>query len=161
MALPAINIIFTPLQLTAINAALDALEANCPFRVNIPAGDKTEEQALNTRRYPYTQNTIENYAPANAPLQPNFLPLADAVRDFQLYDQFNPLINRLTSILESYADTQWLAGVEAYNYFREFFAVVERAKNNNVPGSDAIYNDLKRLFEEQGGPPAPPAPPAP
>lgn len=150
MSLPAINIIFTPLQLTAISAALDALEANCPFRVNIPAAEKREENALDTRRYPYTQNVIENYASANPTLQPPFVSLADAQRDFQLYDQFSPLLNRLASILEAYTDTQWLAGVEAYNYHREFFAIVERAKNNNVPGSDAIYNDLKRLYEDQG-----------
>ena len=161
MALPAINITFTPLQITAINAALDALEANFPFRVNIPAADKSGEQALDTRRYPYTRDVIQNYAPANVRLQPNFMPLAEAVNDFTLYDQFTPLINRLASILESYTDTQWLGGVEAYTYFREFFAVVERAKNQNVPGSDVIYNDLKRLYEEQGGPPAPPAPPGP
>jgi hypothetical protein len=58
----------------------------------------------------------------------------------------------MASILESYVDTQWLAGVEAYAYHREFFAVVERAKQNNVPGADAIFNDLKRLYEGQGEP---------
>ena len=158
MALPAINITLSPAQLTAINAALDALEANCPFRVNIPAGDKNEEQALDTKRYPFTRDVIQNYAPANAKLQPNFLPLIEADNDLKLYDQFIPLVNRIASVLESYTDTQWLAGVEAYTYFREFFAVVERAKNQNVPGSDAIYNDLKRLYEDQGGPPAPPVP---
>lgn len=158
MALPAINITFTLAQVAAITAALDALETNCPFRVNIPAGEKPDEQAMNTKRYPYTRDVILHYAPANLKLQPPFLPLADAANDFTLYDQFTPLINRITSILESYIDTQWLGGVEAYLYFREFFAVVERAKNNNVPGADAIYNDLKRLYEEQGPQAPPPGP---
>lgn len=153
MALPAINTIFTPAQLAAMDAALDALETNCPFRVNIPAGEKNDEQAMNVKRYPFTKNVIENYAPANPAMQPGFIPIADASNDMVLYDQFTPRINRLQSILESYLDTQWLAGTEGYGYFREFYAIVERAKNNNVPGADAIYNDLKRLYEEQGGPP--------
>ncbi|MEO5569321.1 MAG: hypothetical protein ABIT08_09090 [Bacteroidia bacterium] len=153
MALPAINIIFTPVQLAAIDAALDALQTNCPFRVNIPANDKNDEQSMNVKRYPYVKNVIENYAPANPGLQPSFLPLADAQNDMTLYDQFSPRIQRIASILESYIDTQWLGGTEGYTYFREFYAVVERAKNNNVPGADAIYNDLKRLYEDQGGPP--------
>lgn len=153
MALPVINITFTPVQLTAIDAALDALESNAPFRVNIPADDKNDEQAMNVTRYPFVKNVIENYAPANPTLQPGFLPLPDAKNDLNLYDQFTPRVNRLASILESYIDTQWLAGTEGYNYFREFYAIVERAKNNNVPGADAIYNDLKRLYEEQGPPP--------
>lgn len=153
MALPAINITFTPAQLAAIDAAITALETNCPFRVNIPADDKNEEQAMNVKRYPFTKNVIVNYAPANTGLQPGFLPLTEAERDFTLFDQFTPFINRITAVLESYVDTQWLAGAEAYAYFREFYAVVERAKNNNVPGADAIYNDLKRLYEDQGGPP--------
>lgn len=158
MALPAINITFTPAQLAAINTALNDLETNCPFRVNIPAGDKSDEQAMNVKRYPYTKDVIDNIAPANAILQPTFISLSDARTDLGLFDQFTPLIGRLTSILESYIDTQWLAGTEGYAYFREFFAVVERAKNNNVPGADAIYQNLKRLFEEQGGPPTPPGP---
>jgi len=153
MPLPAINIIFTPDQLTAVDGALDALEANCPFRVNIPSGEKNDEQAMNVKRYPFVKNVIENYAPANPGLQPGFLVLADAAKDLTLYDQFTPRINRLQSILESYIDTQWLGGTEGYTYFREFYAIVERAKNNNVPGADAIYNDLKRLYEDQGGPP--------
>ena len=155
MALPILNIIFTPAQLAAIDAALDALELNAPFRVNVPATEKNEEQAMNVKRYPYVQNTINNHAPANANMQPPFIPLADARNDLTLFDQFTPRINRLNSIQESYVDTQWVAGTEAYNYFRKFYAIVEQAKTDNVPGADAIYQDLKRLFEEQGPPPPP------
>jgi hypothetical protein len=151
MALPVMNIVFTTAQLTAIDGALDALETNAPFRVNVPSNDKNDEQAMNVKRYPFVKNVIENYAPANPSLQPGFLPLADATNDLILYDQFTPRINRLASILESYIDTQWLGGSEGFTYFREFYAIVERAKNNNVPGADAIYNDLKRLYQDQGG----------
>jgi len=153
MPLPVINITFTPLQLSAIDSALDAMETNCPFRVNIPAGEKDEEQAMSARRYPYVKNVIENIAPAHANMQPPFMALADAVTDKTLYDQFTPRISRMASILESYVDTQWLAGVEAYMYFRKFYAIVEEAKTANVPGADSIYNELKTLYEDQGGPP--------
>ena len=153
MSLPAINITFTALQLTEIDTALDKLETNCPFRLNIPAGEKDEEHAMNVKRYPYVKNVIENIAPANANMQPPFMALPDAVNDQTLYDQFSPRISRLKSILESYVDTQWLTGVEAYLYFRKFYAIVEEAKTANVPGADAIYNELKTLYEDQGGPP--------
>lgn len=150
-----INIIFTVAELAAIDGALDALETNCPFRVNIPAGEKDEEQAMDNKRYPFVKNVIENYAPANAALQPGYMPLGDAARDLQLYDQFTPRVNRMMSIFESYVDTQWLAGVEAYKYFRTFYGLVETAKANNFPGADAIYNDLKQLYEGQGPHPQP------
>jgi hypothetical protein len=94
---------------------------------------------------------IQNFAPANPAMQPGFMPLPDAGKDLQLYDQFTPRINRLLSVLESYQDTQWLAGVEAYRYFRKFYGIVEIAKTENVPGADAIYNELKTLYERQGG----------
>jgi hypothetical protein len=160
MALPALNITFTAAQIAAMDAALTALETNCPFRVNIPADDKKDEQAMNVKRYPFVKTVIENYAPANVNMQPPFIPLADGQNDLKLYEQFIPILNRLNGILESFLDTQWLAGTEAYgNYFLEFYSVVERAKNNNVPGADAIWNDLKRLFEGQG--PTPPVTPTP
>lgn len=155
MALPVLNITFTALQLTAIDAALTALETSCPFRVNVPAGEKNEDQAMSVKRYPFVQNTINNHAPANANMQPPFILLADARNDLTLFDQFTPRISRLNSIVESYIDTQWVAGTEAYNYFRKFYAIVEQAKTDNVPGADAVYQDLKRLFEDQGTPPNP------
>jgi hypothetical protein len=150
MSLPAINITLSGAQLAAINAALDILESNCPFRVNIPALEKRRGQGLSVKRYPYVKNVIENYAPANPAMQPGFMTLADAKNDFDLYNQFTPLLLRLASIVESYSDTQWLAGKEVYAYYREFFAQAERAKNNNAPGADSIYLDLKSIFEKQG-----------
>lgn len=150
MGLPAINITFTPIQLTNIDAALAALEANCPFRVNVPAGEKNEDQAMNVKRYPFVADVINNIAPSRPDLQPGYLPFPDAVNDHTLYDQFTPRVQRLASILESYTDTQYVAGVEDYFYFRKFYAIVQEAATANVPGADAILQNLKRLYEEQG-----------
>ncbi len=147
MGLPAINITFTAAQEAAIDAALTALETNCPFRVNIAASAKDGEQSLDVKRYPFVQNAILNTAPANPTLQPPFLSVADAGNDLNLYNQFTPKIERLKAILESYMDTQWLAGVEAYFYFRKFYAMLQEAVEANVPGADSLLADAKRLYE--------------
>ncbi|MEP7170020.1 MAG: hypothetical protein ABI855_11670 [Bacteroidota bacterium] len=153
MALPNLNIILTPAQLAALDAALSDLETNVSFRVNIPADDKNDEQAMNVIRYPYVQKVVETYAPSRPDLMPGFLRLVDGQNDFTLYNQLASRIARIQGILESYIDTQWLAGTEAYNlFFRPFYNQVDLARKNNVPGTDAIWNDLKGLYEEQGGP---------
>jgi hypothetical protein len=102
---------------------------------------------------------INNYAPANPTLVSGFAgTLAEAQTDFTLYNQLEPFIEQLRGVLERYQDTQHVGGSEAYTFSREFYSTVQRAAENNVPGSDAIADDLGVLFADQGGPGTPETP---
>ena len=158
MPINKINVTLTPIQVAAIQAALTSLIANVPFAVNLTKQERTEMPNISDERLAFVTKVVNNYAPANPALVTGFAgTLAEAQTDFGLYNQFEPFIERLRSIIEIYEDTQQVAGSEAYTFCREFYSTVQRAAENNVPGTDAIADDLGALFEQTKAP-VPPTP---
>ena len=153
-----LNITLTAPQLAAINAAIDALLSNVPFAVNLTKDERTSLPNIGDERLPFVEKVIDNYAPANPTLVSGFAgSKAEALTDLTLYRQFENPIERLMSVLEIYKDTQQLAGSEAYKFSRVFYDTAQIAAENNVPGANAIVDDLGTLFEGQGVP-HPPTP---
>lgn len=149
----------TPVQVAAIQTAIDALISNLPFAVNLTKSERTELPNISDERLAFVTKVIDNYAPANPTLVSGFAgTLAEVQTDFTLFRQLEPFIQRLRSVIERYTDTQHVGGSEAYTFSREFYSSVQRAAENNVPGSDAIADDLGVLFAEQGGPGTPETP---
>jgi len=159
MPINKLNISLTPAQTAAIQTALDALVSNLPFAVNLTKQERTELPNIQDERLAFVTKVVNNYAPANPALVSGFAgTLAEAKTDFLLYNQLEPFIEQLKSILERYQDTQQVGGSEAYAFGREFYGTAQRAAENNVPGTDAIVDDLGVLFADQGGPATPPTP---
>ena len=164
MPVNMLNISLTPAQEAAIQTAIDALRANLPFGINLTRQERTELPNIQDERYSFVNKVITNYAPANPALVSGFAgTLAEATTDFNLYNQLESFIEQLRGILEMYTDTQQVGGTEAYTFSREFYGSAQRAAQNNVPGSDAIVDDLGQLFEQSPPPPplTPPPPPPP
>ena len=154
-----LNITLTPAQVAAINSAIDALIGNVPFAMNLTKEERTSLQNIADERRAFVEKVIDNYAPANPTLVSGFAGTkAEATTDLTLFRQFENPIERLMSVIEICKDTQQVAGSEAYAFCLEFYGTSQRAATNNVPGMDAIVDDLGQLFEGQGPPPAPPTP---
>ena len=159
MPINKINVTLTPIQVAAIQAALTSLIANVPFAVNLTKQERTEMPNISDERLAFVTKVVNNYAPANPALVSGYAgTLAETQTDFQLYNQLEPFIEQLRSIIERYQDTQQVAGTEAYAFSREFYSSTQGAAENNVPGTDAIADDLGAMFADQGGPGTPPTP---
>jgi len=151
-----LNITLTPAQVAAIGSAIDALIANIPFAVNLTKTERTSLPNIADERLPFVEKVIDNYAPLNPALVSGFAGTStEAATDLTLYRQLELPIGRLAGIIEIYKDTQQVAGSEAYTFSREFYDTAQRAAQNNVPGTDAIVDDLGQLFEGQGPQPPP------
>lgn len=168
MPFSKINITLTAAQVTAIQAAINALKnpANLPVQFNLTKEERGSLQNINNMRYPYVQRAIKNHGPNNANLVSGFAGTqAEAANDLVFYDQVEPFIGQLLQVLEIYQDTQQVAGSEAYTWTRVLYNTAQDAAANLVPGADAVVDDLAPLFEGQGGPgggtPVPPPPPPP
>ena len=151
-----LNLTFAQPQLDAINAAIDQILANIPFAVNLTKDERTSMPNVADERRAFVEKVIDNYAPSNPKLVSGFAgTLPDAVTDLSLFRQFENPIERLASVVEIFKDTQQVAGSEAFAFSLEFYGSAQRAAANNMPGTDAIVDDLGQLFEGQGPPPAP------
>lgn len=167
-----INIVLTPAQVAAIQAAINALKApaNMPVQFNLTKAERGSVPNISNERYPYVQRSVQIHAPTNPVLASGVAglgvgTLAEATNDLTFYDQMKSFILQILQVVEIYKDTQQVAGGEAYNWMSELYKYSKQAALNQVPGADAVVDDLKTLFEGQGNegdvPPPPPPPPTP
>jgi len=70
---------------------------------------------------------------------------------------FEDICEKLTNDLSS--DTTLLSGSEAYVAALSYYNSVKNAAKMNVPGAKAIYDDLKKRFENKGPSTPPDTPP--
>ena len=134
-----------------------------PAQFNLTKEERKTLSNISDQRYPYVQRAIKNHGPVNANLVSGFAGTqAEASNDLTFYDQMESLIGQLKQILEIYQDTQQVAGSEAYAWTRAIYNTAKEAAANQVPGADAVVDDLGTMFEGQGViPPPPPAAPTP
>jgi len=149
-----INIVLTGAQITAIQNAITALKApaNMPVQFNLTKAERRTVPNISNERYPYVQRAIQNHAPTNPNLVSGFAgTTAEAANDLTFYDQLKSFILQLKQVMEIYQDTQQVAGSEAYTFTRALYNTSKDAAANQVPGADAVADDLGTLFEGQGG----------
>jgi len=147
-------------QLDSISAALDELldPANMPEQFNLTKKERTDLPNIADERYPYVKRAIENHAPANPKIVAGVFAgsLPEAVNDLTYYDQVQPFIGRLKQIIEIFEDTQQVAGSEAFTWLRGFYASAQLGAKNQLPGADAVVDDLKPLFDKETSDPIDP-----
>ncbi|MBI4946654.1 MAG: hypothetical protein HY840_09660 [Bacteroidetes bacterium] len=157
MPFSKINITLTPDEMSTIAAAIDTIINTLPVKYNLTKSERTSLANINSERYPYVQRAIENHGPANPTLVSGYAGTqAEATNDLVFYDQMKAHLLRLRQALEIYEDTQQVAGSEAYTWTRMLYNSAKDAAANQVPGADAVVDDLATLFEKGGGAPAPP-----
>jgi hypothetical protein len=86
------------------------------------------------------------YAKENPMLCPPYLNVAEFEKDMLLVESLDSVLRPLTAIAEGLDDTTMLAGSEAYAAALIFYNSVKMASKMNIPGTDAIYNDLSARF---------------
>lgn len=151
-----ISITFTAAELTAIDNAVAAIEAALAGKVvNLTPEERQQYGRVSNR----TENWIDKvmgYMDANPALVPGYIDRMEHRKDYDVRKLIATRLNRLASVFESLDDTQKLISSDLWTNSIAFYRNVKIASQQNVPGSTAIYNDLKAQFP--GRPPAPPTP---
>jgi len=153
-----INETLTPQQIAAIQEAVTTLTEVLPVKFNLTKKERTDLPNIADERYPYVQRAIENHAPANPKIVAGVFTstLPEAQNDLTFYDQIEPFIGQLKQVIEIYEDTQQVAGSEAYAWLRDFYASAQRGAASQLPGADAVVDDLKTLFDKESQDPVNP-----
>ena len=149
-------------QQASIQNALDDLldVKNLPVQFNLTKAERTALQNIADERYPYVQRAIKNHGPLNPTLVSGFAGnQKEADNDLLFFDQMEKFIGRLRQIIEIYQDTQQVAGSEAYKWTRALYNTAKDAAANQVPGADAVADDLAPLFEQEDKGDTPPVNP--
>ena len=112
---------------------------------NLTPADRMELSKMGDKTIVFVQKSLE-YAENNPALVPAYLDIAEAKKDFVLSQDLNNILKQVSMLQRSIEDTMMVAGSEAYNAALVFYNSVKGASRVNVPGSEAVYNDLHQRF---------------
>jgi len=152
-----ISAVLSAADKTAINNDFNDVKAKLPFGVNLTPDERQSFTKLGDARLAFVTKCMD-YAAANAPLVPGYLSLPEAVKDFNLQADLRPIEALAAQVKEIIDDTRLAAGHELYDFCLAFYNAVQDAAKRNVPGTTSIFDDLKQLFADQGGPGTPTTP---
>jgi hypothetical protein len=76
--------------------------------------------------------------------------VAEARKDYALSRALTSIEQEVSTLLRSIEDANMIAGSEAYDAALVFYNAVKGASKGNIPGSQAIYDDLSQRFPRGG-----------
>jgi hypothetical protein len=146
------NRISVELSIDAINnvkAALVTISENLPFLIGLTVEERRFLPKISEVNKVFTEDAV--VALQNNPtLLPGYFDVKEVVKDLRVYQQLDEIVLLTAQLAEKLSDTQMLAGSEAYTLALTAYRLFEAASKAGVPGTDAIYDQLKQRFAGQG-----------
>ena len=112
---------------------------------NLTPTDRLELSKMGDKTIAFVQKALE-YGETNPTLVPGYLDIPEAKKDLALSQDLNSVLKQVSTLQRAIEDTMMVAGSEAYNAALVFYNSVKGASRVNVPGSEAVYNDLRQRF---------------
>lgn len=91
-----------------------------------------------------------DYSVSNPEHRPVVLDNEEFQKDVKTFLALRELARPLRQIVEGIETSMTLAGSEAYFAARDYYKQVQLNAKMGVPGAQAIYDDLRQLFEHSG-----------
>jgi hypothetical protein len=126
-----------------LNAILTALKDVLVF--NLTAEERQSLRIMGDKTLAFVQKSLE-YAESNRQLCPSYLDLPEGRKDFELTHDLYTILQKINTLQRAVEDAMMVSGSEAYDAALVFYNSVKGASRVNVPGSEAVYNDLHQRF---------------
>jgi len=112
---------------------------------NLTGHDRLEMYKLGDKSQAFVEKSLE-YASSNPTLVPSYLDLPEGKKDLKLFQDLSTILKQVSTLQRAVEDTMMVAGSEAYDAALVFYASVKGASRVNVPGSEAISEDLQKRY---------------
>lgn len=134
-------------MLTEINEKLNALSTSMASVLifNLTGDERQGLRTMGDKSLAFVEKALE-YADKNPALVPAYLDLFEGKKDFTLSRHLLGILQQLNTLQRAVEDTMMVTGSEAIDAASVFYNSVKGASRVNVPGSEAIYNDLQKRF---------------
>ena len=127
-------------MLTAVSAALSDV-----LLFNLTADERQSLRTMGDKSMAFVQKALE-YGENNPDLLPNYLDLPEAQKDYALSRDLYSVLQQVDVLKRSVEDAMMVVGSEAYDAALIYYNSIKAASRGNVPGAEAIYNDLQQRF---------------
>ena len=139
-------------KLNAIRTALAPV-----LVVNLTPDERMNMLKMGDKTLAFVRRAL-NFATQNPSLVPSYLNLEEAWKDYKLTEAISSLLKEFATLRRGLEDTAMVAGSEAYDAALVFYASVRGASRSNIPGAQAIHDELKRQFPRRSRKDEPAAP---
>ncbi|MBL9179711.1 MAG: hypothetical protein JNM65_16735 [Verrucomicrobiaceae bacterium] len=152
----------SPTDKTAIMTKLAEIKALLPFLLNLTKDERVQLPKLGPASLSFDEHCA-GYMATTPNLIPPFVDAAEVTKDRNLRLILADLLREAHKLCEVLDDTLLLVGSEIWMADLSFYQTVRQAARRDVPGADAIYDDLKERFpgvsgDDEEEPPSPPTP---
>jgi hypothetical protein len=103
-------------------------------------------------------NKAKSYMEQYAQHVPGFLDKAEFDRDYIAREQIEQRLQLLASLTEQLSDTKVLLDHDNYHNAISFYRNIRFLSEENVPGTNVVYEDMKQFFITAQQPQTPPPP---
>jgi len=135
----------------AISAAIEQLKTALKplLIVNLTAEERRFSLKMGDKTLAFVGKTL-SYASHTPEILPNYVDLDEAKIDYKLSSEIHEISQQLSTLQAGLEDTEMVVGGEAYEAALVIYHSVKGAGRFNVPGVQAIYDDLKQRFPGRG-----------
>lgn len=137
----------TDAMIAEVTEHLNAVRASlAPVLVmNLTSDERVNMLKMGDKTLAFVRRAL-NFATQNPSLVPSYLNLEEAWKDYKLTEAISNLLKEITTLRRGLEDTAMVAGSEAYDAALAFYASVRGANRSNIPGAQAVHDELKRQF---------------
>ncbi len=142
-----VSMAITPEKRTAIQDKVKALRTELTdfTTVHLTAEDRANMLSMGSKSIDFVTRSLD-YAVNNPTIVPAYVNVEEARKDLALVHDLEPIIQDVSTLLRALEDLSKTAGSEAYDAALIFYHSVKGASRSQVPGTQAIYDDLSRQF---------------
>lgn len=117
-----------------------------PFLLSLSSKQRQALPKMDDGRRPFVEKAL-NYGTVEAGIVPPYIDLEELKLDLELYNALNEIYQPLKQLEEGLSDTLIAAGSDSYTAALSIYNSAKRAAKDGVPGTKAIVDDLKKMFE--------------
>jgi len=146
----AISIEIPQADLDAVKTALATIQTTLtPYVLALTPEQRKTIPKMSDGTEPFVGKVMD-YATSDPQFAPPYMDVPEMKKDFDAVSALLPLLRTVDQIESNLNDTTMMAGSEAYIAALSYYNSVKMAAKMNIPGAKAIYDDLKKRFENNG-----------
>lgn len=147
-----ISIEWSEAELNEIRTAINTLvRLLAPKLIALSAEAKKRLPKISDDSLPFNEK-VAQYVVSNPEFLPLFRTAGEFLKDLAAFKELRGFIRLLEQLYSNLQDTSILAGSEADEFARAYYAAVGQAAKMGVPNAQAIYDDLSTRFQAQRKP---------
>lgn len=123
-----------------------------PYATDISKDDLKSLSQIADGRLPFVEKCAD-YAVSAPDHVPAIVDVAEFQKDLKAYKDLREMARPYRQILNVLETSMAVAGSEAWAAARAYYKMVQLNAKMGVPGAQAVYDDLRVLFESKNGEP--------